>query len=275
VDDTGAASTLDDAATLPWDWYADPATLERERDRIFGRSWQYAGHRGELDEATLRAVRPSRIDTWGPFVFVNADPDAAPLEQALGELPAVVAESGVDLDALVHHSRTHSSVAANWKVVAENFLECYHCPTAHPSFSDAIDVRPGEYLLEAHDRFWTQYAHRRGNGADEVKGQFHLLFPGVVMNIMPGRPNLSIGPILPHDAETTTRFLDYFFGPDVEEQWIAQMLELDGQVGSEDVALVESVQRGIRTGAVERGRLLLGSEHLIAGFQRAVLEAVS
>src|SRR3954447_1660104 len=35
--------------TLPYSWYADPAVAAAERDRIFRRSWQYAGHTGELN----------------------------------------------------------------------------------------------------------------------------------------------------------------------------------------------------------------------------------
>jgi choline monooxygenase len=251
MDDARAATALAEPYTLPWSWYSDPGVLAREEERIFRRSWHYVGHMGQLDDATVCTVArmdrrgaPAQVDAWGPFVFVNADADAPPLAAALGELPAVVAASGLDIDSLVHHSRAHSTVAANWKVVAENFLECYHCPTAHPSFSETIDVRPEQYELEAHDGFWSQYAHRREgeNGENgEVKGQFHLLFPGLVLNIMPGRPNISIGPVLPQDPETTVRFLDYFFGPSVDDAWIADMLELDDQVGAEDRALVESV----------------------------------
>ena len=35
--------------TLPYSWYADPTVAAAERDRIFRRSWQYAGHTGELN----------------------------------------------------------------------------------------------------------------------------------------------------------------------------------------------------------------------------------
>ena len=35
--------------TLPWSWYADPEVLRREGERIFARSWQYAGHLGQLE----------------------------------------------------------------------------------------------------------------------------------------------------------------------------------------------------------------------------------
>src|SRR5439155_1807414 len=50
----------------------------------------------ELDELGLRQIA---VDTWGPFVFVNPDPDAAPLAEALGDVPARLAEI-VDVDAL-------------------------------------------------------------------------------------------------------------------------------------------------------------------------------
>ena len=88
---------------------------------------------------------------------------------------------------------------------------------------------------------------------------------------MPGRPNLSIGPVLPRGSERTYRFLDYFVGADVDEAWLADYLALDEQVGAEDRALVEGVQRGISSGALEHGTLLPESEQLIAWFQASVV----
>ena len=91
---------------------------------------------------------------------------------------------------------------------------------------------------------------------------------------MPGRPNLSIGPVLPRGAEWTHRFLDYFVGPDVDEQWLSDYLALDDQVGAEDRKLVETVQRGVASGGLEAGTLLPESEKLIAHFQALVVEAL-
>ena len=53
---------------------------------------------------------------------------------------------------------------------------------------------------------------------------------------MPGRPNLSIGPIVPRGPGRSYRFLDYFVAPDVDEEWMADYLALDEQVGAEDRA---------------------------------------
>ena len=91
---------------------------------------------------------------------------------------------------------------------------------------------------------------------------------------MPGRLNLSIGPIVPRGAERTSRFLDYFVGEDADGEWLRGYLELDEQVGAEDRALVESVQRGIASGALDSGMLLPQSEQLIARFQALVLDAL-
>jgi hypothetical protein len=92
---------------------------------------------------------------------------------------------------------------------------------------------------------------------------------------MPGQPNLSIGPVIPLTAERTGRFLDYFVGREVEDAWITDLLEFDNQVGAEDRVLVERVQKGVRSGAIEHGRLLLESERLIAHFQSQVVEALA
>jgi phenylpropionate dioxygenase-like ring-hydroxylating dioxygenase large terminal subunit len=348
-------ATIAGTRTLPYDWYADPAVLRVEQQRIFARSWQYAArldqlaepgrlttafagtlpvvlarardgelrgfvnvcrHRGHplcegdarretiqcpyhawtygLDGSLRSAPRSDRepgfdasalglvpvsVDTWGPFVFVNPDLEAAPLADHLGDLPARLAEGGLDVDTLRFHQRdVADDYACNWKVCVENFLECYHCSVAHPSLAKAIDVSPDAYGLEAHGRVASQVGPPKPGGAFEAteveRGQFHLLFPGTVVNVMPGKPNLSIGPIVPRGVDRTARFLDYFVGPDVDDGWLAGYLELDDQVGREDRALVEAVQRGIASGGLEAGTLLAESEQLIAWFHSLVLEAL-
>ena len=356
-----AAAALAEGYTLPASWYSDPEIARLEGERIFRRSWQYAGradqvagpgdyfacragdvpvvvvrdrervlrafvnvcrHRGHevvhgagtraslqcpyhawtygLDgqlRAAPRADRepgfdaaglsllPVAVDTWGPFVFVNPAPDAPPLAEALGDLPDMVARSGVDLDRLRFHQRAEWEMDANWKVVVENFLECYHCAVAHPGFSTVVDVGPEAYRLEAHGLVLSQFGSVRpsANGkelpydprGEAEEGQFHFLFPNFGLNIMPGRANVSVGPALPAGPERTARYLDYFFGPDVPDEWIDEMVTFDAQVGDEDRGLVASVQRGLRSGMVERGRLLPESEKLIHEFQTLVARALT
>jgi phenylpropionate dioxygenase-like ring-hydroxylating dioxygenase large terminal subunit len=326
--------------TLPYRWYTDADVLARERERLFGHAWHYAGHTGQVAEpgsyftvragnvplivvrdreGSLRALvnvcrhrgaevvsgegrcttlqchyhawtydldgalraaprsdgmeleplglRRAQVGNWGPFVFVNPDPEAPALEETLGDLPRIVREGGLDVDALRFHQRVDYTLAANWKVAVENYLECYHCAVAHPGFSKVIDVSPERYRLEAHRTFASHFASSRNGQGD---GQFHMIWPNIKVNVMPGRANLSIGPLVPEEPDRTWGFLDYFFAEDVDEAWIADYLKLDYQVGAEDQVLVESVQRGMQAGAFENGRLLLPSEQLIAEFQRWV-----
>jgi phenylpropionate dioxygenase-like ring-hydroxylating dioxygenase large terminal subunit len=220
----------------------------------------------DLDRSEL-GLRPAQVDSWGPFLFVNADAQAPPLAETLGELPELVRACGIDVDALVFHSRAPYSLAANWKVAVENYLECYHCAVAHPGFSELVDVAPDAYRLERHPTFASHHVRTR---AGEGEGQFHMIWPSTKVNVWPGTPNLSIGPLAPAEPDRTDGFLDYFFAADPDPAWLADFMELDDQVGVEDRELVESVQRGMRSRAFDRGRLMLPSEELIADFQRWV-----
>jgi phenylpropionate dioxygenase-like ring-hydroxylating dioxygenase large terminal subunit len=226
---------------------------------------------------------PVAVGTWGPFVFVNTAPEPPePLADALGSMPAQVAELGLDVDALVHHTRWEAELEANWKVVCENFLECYHCQVAHPGFAEVIDVSAEAYALDASGRVASQYGPVRESGratmdleGDLPRSQFHFLWPNLTVNIFPGRPNISIGHVVPRAPDRTYRFLDYFFGPEVDQQWIDDLRAFDDQVGDEDRALVEGVQRGVASGALERGVLLSRSEQLIGHFQALTAAALA
>ena len=210
------------------------------------------------------ALVPLRLERWGPFLFVNADPHPSPLALDL-ELP-------FDPDVLVFRERVEYSLAANWKIAVENYLECYHCPVAHPGFNRLVDTDPEAYELAANGDVWSQYGRAREG---EGRCEFHLVWPGLKINVYPGFANLSIGPVWPESPERTVGFLDYFFGADVDEAAARELIEFDDQVGMEDTRLVESVQRGVRSGLVEHGRLLPESERLIAGFQRKVSETLT
>lgn len=222
---------------------------------------------------------------WGPFVFANTDRDAEPLADALGSMPAQVAELGLDVDSLVHYTRWQSEPAANWKIVCENFLECYHCQVAHPQLAEVLDVSAGAYALATEGRLSSQNGPLKSGGRHTMaldgelpRGQFHFLWPNLTVNIFPGRPNISIGPVAPVTPDRSARFLDYFFGPDVDQPWIDDLMAFDDQVGREDKGLVEGVHRGIASGALEHGYLMGHSERLIGHFQaltRSALEATA
>jgi phenylpropionate dioxygenase-like ring-hydroxylating dioxygenase large terminal subunit len=220
------------------------------------------------------------VDTWGPLVFVNPDPNSEPLAAVLGDVPARLAEI-LDLDALEFRFRTEFELDVNWKISCENFLECYHCAVAHPGFSAAVDVSPDAYLLDSAGLVSSQIGPIRPGSegfftnGEVPRSQFHFLWPNFSLNVFPGHPNLSCGPMVPLGPERTGRFLDYFFAPDVDQAWMDELIAFDNQVGLEDRALVEGVQRGVRSGVLGDGRLLTESEQLVAHFQRLCAGALA
>jgi len=356
--DLGAA--LAAGATLPADWYADPAIQRLEGERIFARSWQYAGradrvaspgdfftcfagqipivvvrdtegvlrgfvnvcrHRGHLIaegegnrkalqcpyhawtydlDGTLRkaprserepdfdregySMLPVAAEAWGPLVFVNPDPEAGPLADALGPLSGFVAESGVDLDRLRFRVRNDWEIECDWKVAVENYLECYHCSVAHPGFSKVIDVGPDEYQLRAEGLAMSQFGTVRdsANGkvaylvdGDVKQAQYHMLWPNFTLNIDPGPGNMSVDVTRPAGPGRCAGSTEYFFYEEVSDETAEEMMEFANQVGREDASLVASVQIGLSSGMIPHGRLLPSSEHLIQHFQRLVHEALS
>ncbi len=268
------------------------ATARRGTLQCPYHAWTYgldgalrAAPRSDLEpcfERDALGLGPVAVDTWGPFVFVNPDPACEPLAGALGDLPAVAAEHGLVVDDLVYQRRVPYELRANWKVALENYLECYHCAINHPGFVEAVDDRA--LRLETGPTRLSQFApvHQRalaGDGPYDVRGpitqsQFHIVLPATKFNVCPGPPNLSIGPVWPIAPDRCAGWLDYFFLPGTDPDWIAEFTVWDDQVGAEDVALVEGVQRGVSSGALAEGRLLAGSEALIAAFQAWVRDRI-
>jgi phenylpropionate dioxygenase-like ring-hydroxylating dioxygenase large terminal subunit len=109
---------------------------------------------------------------------------------------------------------------------------------------------------------------------DVARAQYHFLWPAMTINIEPGPANLSIDVWRPDGVGSTVGFSDYFFGGDVSEEQAREVMAFARQVAEEDTELVLSVQRGLSSGMVPHGRLLVSSEGLIQHFARLVVEAL-
>ncbi|MCA0304819.1 MAG: aromatic ring-hydroxylating dioxygenase subunit alpha [Proteobacteria bacterium] len=239
-----------------------------------------------LEELSLL---PIRVEALGPFVFVNLDADAPALHDCYGPVLERIARSGVALDTLQLHGREDWQARANWKAMLENYLECYHCPVAHPGFSVAIDVRPDVYELAVHGWFSSQAGPVRpaaldGSGGKappyDVRGavresQYHFLWPNLTININPGFPNLSIDVWRPDGPNAARGFSEQYFAPGVAADFARDLVAFNRQVALEDDRLTDSVQRGLIAGLPERGRFVADSEPLVIHFQRMVARALA
>jgi phenylpropionate dioxygenase-like ring-hydroxylating dioxygenase large terminal subunit len=228
---------------------------------------------------------PLPVDTWGPFIFVNPDRDAAPLADTLGALPGLVTATGLELSAIRRRVRRTYDIAANWKVVVDNYLECYHCPVAHPGFCDLIDVN--DYEVTEYEHFSTQQGKvrqsaREGrepnlyNASQGVQDGFYAyLWPNFTLNIYPGPGNVSLNLFVPLATDRTLAVYDYCFADAVSAEEEQAFVRFVDQVQREDTVLCESVQRGLSSGYFDRGRLMLKREKALRHFQRLVYRSLA
>lgn len=229
-------------------------------------------------------LTPLGVETFGPFLFVNPRPASGPSWTAtLGQLPAIIRSAGADIGTLNFRERREYPIRANWKVVVENFLECYHCAVSHPSFADLIDLDRYHVVtydrcsvqrgpLEAGARARREEAFRAGEGQE---GIYTYLWPNFMLNVYPGAGNASTNLILPIDEHHCLAVYEFFFSEGMPEEDQRTMVEFIDQVQREDIVIVESVQRGLRSGFYKQGQLILSRENGIQHFQKLVFSALT
>jgi choline monooxygenase len=239
----------------------------------------------DFDPSTI-CLMPVQIVEFGGFVFVNLDADAPNLGDQAGDLAGELAQWAPDVAELTLAQRLTYDVASNWKNVVDNFLECYHCHVAHKDFVSLVDM--DTYKVTTHG-IYSSHMARAGttaNTAYDVAGAtvtdhaVWWLWPNTCLLRYPGRGNLMVLRVIPAGPQRTLETLDVFLEspePDATERDTIRYLDEVLQV--EDIALVESVQRGMRTPAFEQGRLVVDragsglSEHALHHFHGLVLDA--
>jgi phenylpropionate dioxygenase-like ring-hydroxylating dioxygenase large terminal subunit len=88
--------------------------------------------RKDFDAANY-GLKKARIEVYMGLIFINCDPQAADFRGPLQKLAEPLGAYDLD-NAKVAHKQTYS-VDANWKLVLENYLECYHCATSHRAYA--------------------------------------------------------------------------------------------------------------------------------------------
>jgi choline monooxygenase len=212
-------------------------------------------------------LHPVRIEVFCHLVFVNLDTEAEPLARQSGDLAAEVMQYAPDLGQLTFSTRLTYRIKANWKSVVDNFLECYHCPVAHKGFSSMIDM--DTYKVTTHGIYSSHMARARtgANSAYNIDGAsvtdhaVWFLWPNITLMRYPGRGNFMVWRFYPINEEETYEEFDFFFEtaePDDTEQEALRFI--DDVLQPEDIALVESVQRGMNTPAFSSGRYMVDIE---------------
>ena len=175
---------------------------------------------------------------------------------------------------------------ANWKVVVDNYVECYHCAKAHPALADLMVM--GSYRHEVHQHWARQLsprvrsdssAYRVEEGDDVQVAAYWYLWPTTSIWLVPGAANLFVLAMMRGDHETTVFSGHRYAADDAPDP--ARTAYLNETLGPEDQGLCESVQRGLRSRSYDQGRLMVDparsgtAEHGVHQFHRLVTRALN
>jgi choline monooxygenase len=206
------------------------------------------------------------VATVGPLLFGSTDLTLSTPEPELHPFLDLVGEvAGIDLGTLRRRTRLAHVIDANWKVVAENFVECYHCPLVHsktlPGFGgDNYEIGQVGPLHTQHlvpDRF--AFAH---------------LFPNTQLSAFGTNGAFVARALVPEGHARTRVILDYWFVDGVADAEAAEFVDWFELVISEDLPLCESVQRGLASGGLDAGILGTSCEPGVSEFQRQLVDAL-
>ncbi len=118
-----------------------------------------------LQKSTL-GLLPVRVEELCGLLFVNLDPDATPLADLVGDLPNRLER--YRLSSLESFAPGGGEQPANWKVVADNYLEGYHVPIAHPGLMRMLDYK--HYDTEVHDHWiWVEAPMRDKRSSHRIE----------------------------------------------------------------------------------------------------------
>jgi phenylpropionate dioxygenase-like ring-hydroxylating dioxygenase large terminal subunit len=210
------------------------------------------------------------IAEWGGFVFVRvAGPAAsATLEAQLGPVVARTARYGL-ADLRTARTLTYD-VAANWKVLLENYNECYHCGPVHPELcrlvpafraggGSALDWERGIPHREGAYTFTTTGTTSRAalpalDNDERTRHKGELIYPNLLLSLC--ADHVAAFTIFPHGPAKTRVVCEFLFHPDEMERADfdpSDAVDFWDIVNGQDWRICEGVQAGMRSHAFRFG----------------------
>ena len=219
------------------------------------------------------ALHPVGIGTWGGFYFVKLKPDAGDaisrdLSDMLGQAPRRL--GNYPLASLTTGATRVYEVKANWKVIAENYNECYHCGGVHPELCEVVPaLRTGGGLgldwdegIPHRDGAWTYSFSGTSprppfaslNAAERVRHKGELIYPNMLLSMSAEHGAAFF--LWPIDTETTRVECRFLFDPvEIAAAGFdpADTVEFWDVTNRQDWAICERVQAGMASQSFEQG----------------------
>jgi glycine betaine catabolism A len=255
---------------------ARPDPCDAKSLRCPYHSWTYgldgrllhAPHTEGVDvDASAFGLSTLRAGAWGGFLWLAEDLEAPPVVDALSPVPDRVRR--YPLDTLVVGMRLEYSVAANWKVLAENYNECYHCGPVHPELSRLVPAFAGggtdltwDDGVPHRDGAWTFTMSGTSDRApfpdldenERVKHKGELVYPNLLLSLSAEHAAAFV--LRPLAVDRTEVTCDLLFASDEVAKATfdpSDAEELWHITNEQDWRICESVQRGMSSRAYQDG----------------------
>ena len=205
------------------------------------------------------------------WAFVKVDAGGPSLEQFLG-VDLVRQLDALGLARLRWLERRSYTLGCNWKVFVDNYLDGgYHVPHLHKGLDSVLEY--SEYTITNGDRYCLQSSPMVSDGAEErtkavrqgERAHYYWIYPNFMINCYGHTMDTNL--VIPRDVDRTEVIFDFYFADVSESARAANMdsIAVSEQIQQEDVAICESVQRGLQSRAYGAGRLSVrreAGEHL-------------
>ena len=232
-----------------------------------------------------------RAEEFLGFLFVNLDPEAKPMEDWFPGARAELEEWVPNWAKLKPLEWVDIPENCNWKVSVENYSECFHCSLNHPTFVTGV-VRPETYDIQPHNGYVLRHTTECSDlsamsypidlSANAHAGDYRswFLWPMFSFQVYPGNV-LNTYHWRATGVESVTVFRGWYTVDGVDDEVIRRLAQQDlDTTVAEDIRLVESVQRGLRSRGYRPGPLVLdpdcgvNSEHSIQALHQWMREAL-
>ena len=232
----------------------------------------------------------AHVGIWEGFIFVNLRDTPIPLDQWFAPLAGKFAQ--FNLPNLRSGRRVEYDVRANWKLIFQNYSECYHCPGVHPMLSKVSpydsaenDLTEGPFLggfmAISDGTSLTMSGNACARPVGDIRREdvsrvfYYSIFPNILLSMHPDY--VMVHQIWPEAPDRTRVVCDWFFHPDAcgrEDFRPQDAVEFWDVTNKQDWHVCELSQQGIASRAYQPGPYS-PRESIPAAWDREYLRYVS
>lgn len=247
-----------------------------------------APHTGDLQgfDPAGYALKPVRLADCAGLLFACLDGSGPAFESAFPGLAETITGSLPGHAGFGIVRSFDFDIAANWKIVVDNFSEGYHIPVAHRLLSQVLDNTSGRCSRQEAGYAFFESRSRSGYEGFEIEPgspyRSWTLWPNTCMLSLPGFDNLIVIRMAPDGAEGCREHVDLLAAADADPARVEALEKLFAeQFNAEDIAIVESVHQGLKSLGYDQGRYVVDpsdswfSESGLHRFHRRLLDALA